>query len=110
MKSKKLIALYFDTYGKLLRSLRLNAGFTQAQLARKIKTKQSAIARLEKSKKDPSLSTMFKIAEACGATMTPPQLVPKPQHECSQLKYQKYCTCAIDSDTSMTFLPLTPPQ
>lgn len=43
---------------------RLEKGFTQATLAHKIGTKQSAIARLESGNYNPSLIFMEKIAKA----------------------------------------------
>lgn len=43
---------------------RLTKGFTQATLAHKIGTKQSAIARLESGNYNPSLVFMEKIAKA----------------------------------------------
>lgn len=43
---------------------RLAKGFTQATLARKIGTKQSAIARLESGSYNPSLVFMEKVAKA----------------------------------------------
>jgi len=43
---------------------RLAKGFTQARLAQKIGTKQSAIARLESGSYNPSLIFMEKIAKA----------------------------------------------
>ena len=46
---------------------RKRAGLTQAQLAKKIKTSQSVIARLESGtdRRMPSLPLLAKIAEAC---------------------------------------------
>lgn len=48
--------------------LRLNAGLSQAELARLIGTHQPAIARLEKGLTEPQLSTMQKLAEAFGVS------------------------------------------
>lgn len=45
---------------------RLEKGFTQAQLAKKIGTKQSAISRLESGDYNPTLSAIKKIAKALG--------------------------------------------
>jgi len=45
---------------------RLEKGLTQAALARKIKTKQSAIARLESGNANPSIGFLQKLAEALG--------------------------------------------
>lgn len=49
--------------------LRRIRGITQAQLARKLKTKQPAIARLESGRSNPQLSTLVDLAEALGATI-----------------------------------------
>ena len=43
---------------------RMERGLTQAQLARKIGTKQSAIARLESGRYNPSLALLEKVARA----------------------------------------------
>ncbi len=48
---------------------RLAKGFTQATLAHKIGTKQSAIARLESGSYNPSLVFMEKIAKALDAKL-----------------------------------------
>lgn len=45
---------------------RINKGITQAQLAQKIGTKQSAIARLESGNINPSVSLLEKISQALG--------------------------------------------
>jgi transcriptional regulator with XRE-family HTH domain len=49
--------------------LRATAGLTQAQLARKMKTTQSVIARLEGGKAHPSTRTLFKLAAATGTKL-----------------------------------------
>lgn len=66
------VPVAFETAGELLKFMRERAGLTQGQLARKIKTKQPAIARIEKSKKSPTLSLMYKISKACGVMMEAP--------------------------------------
>ena len=48
---------------------RMEKGLTQAQLARKIGTKQSAIARLESGTYNPSLSLLRKVARALDAKL-----------------------------------------
>lgn len=45
---------------------RLKTGLTQKALAKKIKTKQSAIARLESGNANPSIGFLQKLAEALG--------------------------------------------
>ncbi len=48
---------------------RTNANLTQAQLAKKIGTTQSAIARLEGGRVSPSVSTLRRYAQATGARL-----------------------------------------
>ena len=61
-KSKTEIAM-------AVRAARLHAGLTQAQLAKRIKTSQSVIARLESGmdKRIPSILLLARIAGACKA-------------------------------------------
>ncbi|MDP3995481.1 MAG: helix-turn-helix transcriptional regulator [bacterium] len=49
---------------------RLKRGMTQAQLARRIGTKQSAIARLESGTYNPTLSFLRKVTGALGAQLS----------------------------------------
>lgn len=49
---------------------RTRAGMTQAELARQMKTTQSAIARMESGKSFPSLSTLARLSEATGEKLT----------------------------------------
>lgn len=55
--------------GVLLRQAREEAGITQEQVARKLKTKKSAISRIENHAEDIRLSTLHKYAEALGKTL-----------------------------------------
>ncbi len=48
---------------------RLAAGITQAELAKKIGTKQSAISRLESGSYNPSIALLHKISAALNATL-----------------------------------------
>ncbi len=48
---------------------RTRAGLTQAQLAKKMKTTQSVIARLEGGKVNPSTATLKRIARATGSQL-----------------------------------------
>jgi len=72
LKDKKIKQVYeelgpeFEII-KLLVKKRLETGLTQAELAKKIGTKQSAIARLESGKYNPTLSFLNKIARALNA-------------------------------------------
>ena len=52
-----------------IRKTRLRAGLTQAELARRVGTTQSAISRLESGRVRPSLATLERLANACGATL-----------------------------------------
>ena len=54
-----------------VRATRTRAGLTQAELAQKIKTTQSVIARLESGtdKRTPSLDLLARIASACDAEL-----------------------------------------
>jgi len=52
--------------GALLKRAREEAGFTQEQLAAKLKTKKSAISRIENHAEDIKLSTLEKFANALG--------------------------------------------
>lgn len=49
--------------------LRMKSGLTQGQLAEKVHTKQSEIARIENGKQNISLDKLKKIAEAMGGTV-----------------------------------------
>jgi ribosome-binding protein aMBF1 (putative translation factor) len=50
----------------LVMRLRNEAGLSQAELAKKVGTTQSAIARIEGGKVIPRIDTLTKIARACG--------------------------------------------
>ena len=56
--------------GVMLRQARESAGLTQEELAKKLKTKKSAISRIENHAEDIRLSTLEKVAEALGKTLT----------------------------------------
>ncbi len=49
---------------------RIQKGMTQAQLAKKIGTKQSAIARLESGTYNPSIDFLQKVAEGLNTKLT----------------------------------------
>ena len=51
---------------RMLINARVRAGLTQAELARRMHTKQSVIARLEGGKQKPSFSTLEAFAKATG--------------------------------------------
>jgi len=52
--------------GVLLRQARETAGLTQEELARRLKTKKSAISRIENHAEDIKLSTLERVAVALG--------------------------------------------
>lgn len=58
--------------GSEVYSLRVSCGLTQQQLAEQINTKQSNIARIEKGKVLPRLSTLHRIAESVGTHVIEP--------------------------------------
>jgi transcriptional regulator with XRE-family HTH domain len=55
--------------GPLIRRTRQGAGLTQQQLARRMGTTQTAIARLERHDANPRLSTLRRAIEASGARL-----------------------------------------
>lgn len=57
------LAKEFDLARELI-AARVRAGLTQAELARRMRTTQSAIARLESGAQLPSVSTLLKFAKA----------------------------------------------
>lgn len=61
---------------EMVQEARLSYGLTQAELAKKINTKQSAISRLESGSYSPNLSFLKKIAQALGLKLLAPRLIP----------------------------------
>ncbi|MEK7589786.1 MAG: helix-turn-helix transcriptional regulator [Patescibacteria group bacterium] len=59
----------YDLIEMIIRE-RLKKGMTQEALAKKIGTKQSAIARFESGKTNPTISFLSNIAEALGGELT----------------------------------------
>ena len=57
------------SFGTLLRRLRQNAALSQQELAERIGTTQSAIARLESGSAQPKLATLSKLADALGQNL-----------------------------------------
>lgn len=51
-------------FGLALRRMRLHAGLSQRELAERIGSTQSAIARMEKGEAEPKFCTLEKLAEA----------------------------------------------
>jgi DNA-binding XRE family transcriptional regulator len=52
--------------GAMLKQTREKAGLTQEELARRLKTKKTAISRIENHAEDIKLSTLEKVAHALG--------------------------------------------
>ncbi|MCY4318683.1 MAG: helix-turn-helix transcriptional regulator [Alphaproteobacteria bacterium] len=55
--------------GRALIEARTRAGMTQAELAARMKTTQSAVARLESGRVPPSTRTLEKVARATGTRL-----------------------------------------
>lgn len=51
---------------EVIRRSRLSRGWTQAELARRLATPQSAIARWERGGLSPRIDTLERVLEACG--------------------------------------------
>jgi DNA-binding XRE family transcriptional regulator len=69
-KGRQWVAKTFYGNGASLAALRLQHGWSQAELARRVGTSQSYIGRLETGGIDPQLSTIRKIATALGVPVT----------------------------------------
>ena len=70
-KDKKFAVGYDEGYeqfkvGVMLRQAREAAGLTQEELARRLKTKKTAISRIENHAEDIKLSTLERVASALG--------------------------------------------
>lgn len=61
--------LYYELIGQLIEA-RTKKGMSQRELAEKIGTKQSAIARLESGNANPSIAFLEKVASAMGRTLS----------------------------------------
>jgi transcriptional regulator with XRE-family HTH domain len=55
--------------GALIRSARKAAGLTQASLAARLGTTQSAVARLERDATSPRVETLRRVLAACGSEL-----------------------------------------
>lgn len=69
-KGRQWVAKTFYGDGASLAALRLQHGWSQAELARQVGTSQSYIGRLETGGIDPQLSTVRKIALVLGVPVT----------------------------------------
>ena len=54
------------TVAEMIRSARQNANFSQAELAERLATTQSAVSRWERGHDEPRISTLASILHACG--------------------------------------------
>lgn len=63
------------TTGELIRSARLRADLSQADLAERLGLPSSSIARWETDRVEPGFSTLRRVLQACGFDI-PPVLVP----------------------------------
>lgn len=68
-KAHAELAAEFQLAEELI-TARASAGLTQAALAKRMKTTQTVVARLESGKKMPSTRTLEKFAQATGHTLT----------------------------------------
>lgn len=81
LKSSRLVDEYYQRdfayeIGRKIKEIRIKNGLTQLELATKIKTKQSSIARLESGSAGlPSLSFLKKIADATGYYLETPKFL-----------------------------------
>ena len=57
------------TPAAMIRTARLEAGLTQAQLSKRAATSQSAVALYESGRRDPSATTLTRLLAASGATL-----------------------------------------
>jgi predicted transcriptional regulator len=55
----------------MVRTARRNAGLTQRQLAKKARTVQSVVARIELGETSPSWSTLSRLLKAAGFSLVP---------------------------------------
>lgn len=68
----------------LLREARHRAGLSQVELASRAGTSQPAIARYEKARSMPDLSTLHRLVEACGLELRLELVRPDPQREANE--------------------------
>ncbi len=66
--------------GDAIREARRRAGLTQAELASRAGTTQSAVARVERGRTSPTLDYLTRLLEACGFELEY-QLVPLEEHD-----------------------------
>jgi len=69
-----------EAFGRVLRQLRLAAGFSQEQLGLEAGVQRNFISLIETGQNQPTISTIFKLAQALG--IKPSLLVEKAEREC----------------------------
>lgn len=84
--------------GFLIEKARLHAGFTQDKLAKKMKTKQSSIARAERGIQEVSVSFLQKVAKAVDTTL----ILPKFGFELASYEHAKKIAGLMPKTTSST--------
>jgi transcriptional regulator with XRE-family HTH domain len=67
--------------GQLIREARKRSGLTQAELARRLGTKQPVIARWESLSRSPSFENLITAIQACGLKLYPSLSPTDPQEE-----------------------------
>ena len=65
MPQKKILA-----FGPVLRNLRLERNWTQAELGEKLGVAPQHVSMLESGKKFPNLEMLFKVSDALGVSLT----------------------------------------
>jgi len=66
------------TSASLIRSARRRAGLTQGELAARLGTTQSVIARWERGRVEPAFETLDRVVRACGLELSVELQVPDP--------------------------------
>lgn len=57
------------TFGEKLKNLRIRAGLTQDELAKKLNASKQSISRYENSTREPNIKTAKRIADALGVSL-----------------------------------------
>jgi len=95
--------------GLKIMSARIDRGLTQAQLAKKLKTRQPSIARIENGNNLPSLKFLDKVAEILGVKLdvkiTSPKTAPN-RHRTTNINYEFFTkqTGVVTQDISLEVL------
>ena len=58
------------TVARVVRAARTEAGLTQAALAERLGTKQSVVSRWEHGHEEPRVSTLVRVMQACGLSLS----------------------------------------